>query len=89
MWTSTFIQPLSSVIQCYFTSTETIRIIRDGEPRAFISTFKELLGSVILCWVYVHRNNKESRTSTSTFTQLLISVPSSVALRPQTLYTDY
>ena len=32
-------------VQCYFTSTETIRLIRDGEPRAATSTFTQLLSS--------------------------------------------
>ena len=32
--------------QCYFTSTETIRLIRDGEPRMATSTFTQLLSCV-------------------------------------------
>ena len=32
-------------VQCHFTSTETIRLIRDGEPRAATSTFTQLLSS--------------------------------------------
>ena len=45
--TSTFTHLLSSEIeiQCCFTSTETIRIIRDGEPRTTTSTFTQLLRS--------------------------------------------
>ena len=47
--TSSFTQLLSSVIQvlCYFTSTETIRTIRDGLPRTATSTFTRLLSSDI------------------------------------------
>ena len=48
--TSTLTRLLSSEIlnfsfQCCFTSTETIRIIRDGEPWAATSTFTQLLSS--------------------------------------------
>ena len=32
--------------RCCFTSTETIRLIRDGEPRTATSTFTQLLSSV-------------------------------------------
>ena len=32
-------------VQCCFTSTETIRTIRDGEPRVATSTFTQLLNS--------------------------------------------
>ena len=32
-------------VQCRFTSTETIRTIRDGEPRTATSTFTQLLSS--------------------------------------------
>ena len=32
-------------VQCCFTSTETIRTIRDGEPRTATSTFTQLLSS--------------------------------------------
>ena len=32
-------------VQCFFTSTESIRLIRDGEPRTAISTFTQLLNS--------------------------------------------
>ena len=41
----------STYVQCCFTSTETIRLIRDGEPRTATSTFTQLLSSK-----YVHRN---------------------------------
>ena len=33
-------------VQCCFTSTETIRTIRDGEPRTVTSTFTQFLSSV-------------------------------------------
>ena len=35
-------------VQCCFTSTETIRTIRDGEPRTATSTFTQLLSSEYL-----------------------------------------
>ena len=35
------------LVQCCFTSTETIRRIRDGKPRTATSTFTQLLNSVI------------------------------------------
>ena len=62
--TSLFTQLLSSEIlrsvQCCFTSTETIRLIRAGEHRTATSTFTQLLSSEILRSVllYVHRNHK-------------------------------
>ena len=45
--TSTFTWQLlrSEIVQCYFTSTETIRTVRDGEPRMATSTFIQLLSS--------------------------------------------
>ena len=36
-----------SLVQCCFTSTETIRLIRDGDPRTATSTFTQLLSSKI------------------------------------------
>ena len=36
-------------IQCCFTSTETVRTIRDGEPRTSASTFTQLLSFGLLC----------------------------------------
>ena len=36
---------LSSSLQCCFTSTETVRTVRDGEPRTATSTFTQLLSS--------------------------------------------
>ena len=35
--------PSLPIVQRYFTSTETIRTIRDGEPRTSTSTFTQLL----------------------------------------------
>ena len=45
---------------CEFTSTETVRHIRDGEPRIATSTFTQLLNSDTCCSVllYVHRNHQ-------------------------------
>ena len=37
-------------VQCCFTSTETIRRIRDGEPMSATSTFTQLLGSAFIVW---------------------------------------
>ena len=36
---------MSSSVQCWFTSTETIGTIRDGKPRTSTSTFTQLLSS--------------------------------------------
>ena len=51
---------LRARVQCCFTTTETIRPVRDGEPRTATSTFTQLLNSegprsVLL---YDHRNHK-------------------------------
>ena len=43
-----------------FTSTETIRIIRDGEPRTATSTFTQLLSSErVSALLYVYRDHKD------------------------------
>ena len=70
----------NSSSQCCFTSTETVRTIRDGEPRTATSTFTQLLSSVsvfVSALLYVHRNHQAllgtPRTATSTFTQPLSS----------------
>ena len=34
-----------NMVQCCFTSTETVRLIRDGEPRTDTSTFTQILSS--------------------------------------------
>ena len=65
-----------SFVQCCFTPTETVGIIRDGEPRTSTTSFTKLLRSD-----YVHRESEtvrtvrdvEPRTSTTSFTQLLRS----------------
>ena len=47
--------------QCCFTSTETIRTIRDGVPRMATSTFTQLLSSGpsnVEVLLYVHRNRR-------------------------------
>ena len=73
-------------VQCCFTSTETIRTIRDGEPRTATSTFTQLLLSdpekvkVQCCFTSTETivtirliRDGEPRMATSTFTQLLSS----------------
>ena len=69
-------------VQCCFTSTETIRTIRDGEPRTATSTFTQLLSSVPwvqvqCCFMFTETirtiRDAEPTTATSTFTQLLSS----------------
>ena len=37
------------LVKCCFTPAETVRLIRDGEPRTATSTFTQLLGSVLQC----------------------------------------
>ena len=37
--------PKTCSVPCCFTSTETIRLIKDGEPRTATSTFTQLLSS--------------------------------------------
>ena len=95
---STAVSGQFSLVQCCFTSTETIRTTRDlGEPRTAISTFTQLLSSdteqVQRCFTSTETirtvRNGELRTATSTFTQLLSSEGLSrfsVALRPQRPY---
>ena len=45
------------------TPTETIRVIRDGEPRTATSTFTQLPSSDVYCsssmLLYVHRDHKD------------------------------
>ena len=63
-------------------SPETVRTIRDGEPRTATLTFTQLLSSVVdyffffkCCFTSTETirtvRDRESRTATSTFTQLL------------------
>ena len=64
--------------QCCFTSSETVRLIRDGSPGR-----PPRLSHSSRTLIYVHRNRRlirdgKPRTATSTFTQLLNS-----DLRPQ------
>ena len=51
------------LLHCCFTSTETTRIIRDGEPRTATSTFTQLLSSesswFVQTLLYVHRDHKD------------------------------
>ena len=59
-------------VQCCFTSTETIRLIRDGLLRTATSTFTQLMSSSSML-LYAHRNQRLimdglPRTATSTFT---------------------
>ena len=67
-------------VQCRFTSTETVRTIRDGEPRAATSTFTQFLGSDDRSFCVGPLETRgtfrdgEPRTATSIFTQLLCSV---------------
>ena len=46
-------------VQCCFTSTETVRTFRDGEPRTSTSTFVLVLSSVRSMLLYVHRNRTD------------------------------
>ena len=70
--------PLSSFplfVQCCFTSTETVLIIRDGEPRTSASTSTQF--RVHYCFTSKETartvRDGEPRTSISSFTQLLSS----------------
>ena len=67
-------------VQCCFTSTETIRLVRDGEPRTATSTVTRLLSFDVWCSVQCCFTSTETirlirdgepRTATSTFTRLL------------------
>ena len=44
-------------VPCCFTSTETIRTIRDREPRMATSTFTQLLNSEASCDTWSNNNN--------------------------------
>ena len=50
---------LLRLLQCCFTSTETVRTIRDREPRTSTSTFTQLLSSVTSVLLYIHRDHKD------------------------------
>ena len=74
-----------SSAQCSLTSTETIRTVRDAEPRTATSTFIQLPSSEIVQRCFTSTDTTENlrtirtirdgepRTATSTFTQLLSS----------------
>ena len=51
-----------SFVQCSFTSTETIRTIRDGEPRTSTSTFTQLLSSVCLSKLFCPNSKRHQYT---------------------------
>ena len=76
-----------AVVQCCFTSTETVRLVRDGEPRTATSTFTQILSSAMesslllkCCFTPTETvrliRDGEPRTASSIFTQLLNSVAS-------------
>ena len=76
--------------KCCFTSTETIRTVRDGEPRTSTLTFTQLLSSelsssVQCCFTSIVTirtvRDEEPMVATSTFTHSCVSF--NVALRPQ------
>ena len=62
---STFRDTYVFKFNAFFTSTETIRTSRDGEPRTATSTFTQLLSSAVYFFfffksvlLYVHREHK-------------------------------
>ena len=71
-------------VQCCFTSTEAVGIVRDGDPSTSTSTFSQLLSSefrninVKCCFTSTETvrttRDGEPRTANSTFTQLRNSV---------------
>ena len=75
---SASIRAVFNLLMCCFTSTETVRTIRDGEPRTTTSTFTQFLGSensqfiVPCCFTSTETVraiwDREPRTSTSTTT---------------------
>ena len=84
-FTASFGLHLLVQVPCCFTYTETIRTIRDMEPRTATSTFTQLLSSVfgkvqVQCFctstetiLLMTIRDREPRMATSTFTQLLSS----------------
>ena len=72
---------LRMYVQCCFTSTETVRTVRDGEPRTATSTFTQLLSSTDIqiqcCFTSTETVrtilDREPRAPTSSFTQVLSS----------------
>ena len=53
VWQSDSASPVVQ-IQCCFTSTETIRSNRDGEPRTATSSFTQVLSSESYCAIYLY-----------------------------------
>ena len=78
---SSWTMSMSSSFQCCFTSTETVRTVRDVEPRTATSSLYTAPELCSLMLLYVHRDRMdyyfirdgEPRTPTSTVTQLLSS----------------
>ena len=63
-WLACFTNKRKAVqVHCRFTSTETIRTIRDGEPRTATTTLTQLLSSMSRgsssVLLYVHRDHKD------------------------------
>ena len=87
-------------VQCCFTSTETTRTIRDGEPRTATLTFTQLLElcvehmqvQVQCCFTSTETTRTirdgEPRTATLTFTQVLNSVGCFQIDSPVILFPD-
>ena len=75
-----------SVVQCCFTSTETIRLVRTGRPRTATSTFTQLLNSVrclqvgvvALLSVYKHNDSVLCELVISLFADCVVCLGSSV-----------
>ena len=57
---------LSHLLQCCSTSTEAIRLIRDGEPRTASSTFTQLLSSVAAPCLFTQTHIFHSRVCEAT-----------------------
>ena len=67
--------------QCCFTSTETFRLIRDGEPRTATSAFTQLLSSDIN---KLSKNTSQQRSSDVTHTtrDVTVIIPVTSVERP-------
>ena len=80
---------LCKTVQCCFTSTETLRTIRDGEPRTATSTFTQLLSSdrslAQFCFpsTEIIRLIRGLCPDFHTAPEIVLSFCFSVALRPQ------
>ena len=84
-------------VQCRFTSAETLRTIRDGEPRMATPTFIQLRSSethpsVQCCFTATETirtiRDGEPRTATPTFIQLLLSSETEKRLVPRHWYAS-